>query len=147
MRYEYILIIPFILLLMIVPAYGYVKMVDIPKTIQVGSQFIIHGTSAPSNATRVNCTVAVNINGAGYQAANMSSTGTTWTLSNDGHAIKVGDNRVTARMECFQPDGNSTIPNFIRHHSDNITGFTNGSSSGANTTNNTGVPITDPLIN
>jgi hypothetical protein len=121
MNYSAILIAPLILLLIANPVYGFVKM-DLPKTLQVGSAVIIHGTSAPSNATRTNCTVAVNINNEGYQAANMSDSGTTWTYSSSFvHTIKLGDNRITAKFMCFSPT-NSTEPTFIHHHSENVTG-------------------------
>jgi hypothetical protein len=102
-------------------AFGYIE-TSVPASLSVGSAVNILGISRPSNATRTNCEVLVNINSGGYEKTTPGKPGdfTSWTFSS-GPIIKAGENKVTAKFECFAP-GNMTTPNFRFWHSFNVTG-------------------------
>jgi hypothetical protein len=106
------------------------------QQIAVRSSITVTGTSF-SNSTSPDCQVSVIVNGVKpYQKAVPTGTGmannySTWTYSVTPTAIKLGQNKITAKFSC----GN--IVNFTPHNSVNVTGVANPSTS----------PTTHVLVN
>jgi hypothetical protein len=103
------------------PIEGYIRMTA-PAHLAAGSAVHVNGTSTPSNATHTNCKIDIIINNQMYSAAKPTGKNgafTTWSFLS-GPVIKPGENRITAKYSCFAPT-NSALPNFIYHHSMNVT--------------------------
>lgn len=92
----------------------------------VNEPVIVNGTSAPSNNTRVGCTVSMNVNSAGYQPTKAMGAGgmndyTKWSTTTP--PMKPGVNELEAQFQCFKP-GTVGGVSFTHHLVHNVTSTT-----------------------
>ena len=100
----------------------HIKFPDNNATVQANQFLKVNGTSAPSNATRTNCTVALQVNQHGYKPVTPlgdNGTYTKWATTTQ-EMMKIGVNSIEGQIECFAP-GNTTAPNYIHHLVHNVT--------------------------
>jgi hypothetical protein len=124
-------------------AAAYLK-IDVPKTGDrtIAGQFLtVLGTSIPSNATRTHCTVLLKTNNDTYRPVTPTAKDGTFTnwKALTSMAILPGNNQVEAKFQCFAPNSNFTIPNFVHHLTHNFTG---GATLGGPAINTTTKPTT-----
>lgn len=103
-----------------------IKYPDQNLDVPAGTLIAVGGTSAPSNATHVNCNVAVQINQHGFVQASArgpKGTGdyTKWTAITTT-PTQLGLNQIEAQLLCF-PLGKVSTPNLIKHLVHNVTGL------------------------
>ena len=107
-------------------AAAYLK-IDVPKSGDrtIAGQFLtVIGTSIPSNVTRTHCIVMLKTNDDSYKPVTPlgpKGTQTDWK-GTTSMAILPGNNQVEAKFQCFPPNSNFTIPNFVHHLTHNFTG-------------------------
>jgi hypothetical protein len=90
------------------------------EKVRAGVPFTVIGTSAPSNATRTNCTVMLNTNHIGYQPVTPLGphhTYTNWTAQTP--ILTPGFNQVEGQLKCFSPSGHGVT--FLKHLVHNFT--------------------------
>jgi hypothetical protein len=103
-----------------------IKYPDQNLDVPAGTLIAVGGTSAPSNATHINCNVAVQINQHGFvQASPRGPKGagdyTKWTAITTT-PTQQGLNQIEAQLLCF-PSGKVSTPNLIKHLVHNVTGL------------------------
>jgi hypothetical protein len=103
-----------------------IKYPDQNLDVPAGTLIAVGGTSAPSNATHINCNVAVQINQHGFvQASPHGPKGagdyTKWTAITTT-PTQQGLNQIEAQLLCFPP-GKVSTPNLIKHLVHNVTGL------------------------
>lgn len=101
-----------------------IKYPDKNTVIPAGTLIAVSGTSAPSNTTRTNCNVGVQLNQNGFvQATPQGPKGagdyTKWTAITTS-PTKQGINEIEAQLLCFPP-GNLSTPNLTKHLVHNVT--------------------------
>jgi len=101
-----------------------IKYPDKSTVVPAGTLIAVSGTSAPSNTTRTNCNVGVQINQKGFvQATPQGPKGTgdytKWTVITTS-PTKQGVNEIEAQLLCFPP-GNLSTPNLTKHLVHNVT--------------------------
>jgi hypothetical protein len=127
---KYILL-PIVVLAILMPltanasGFLHIKFPDNNATVQANQFLKVNGTSAPSNATRTNCSVALQVNQHGYKPVTPLGAGgahdfTKWATTTQ-EMMKIGVNVIEGQIECFAP-GNTTAPNYIHHLVHNVTG-------------------------
>jgi hypothetical protein len=119
-------------------ASAYLK-IDTPKSGDrtIAGQFLtVIGTSIPSNATRTHCIVMLKTNDDSYKPVTPLGPKGTYTdwKGTTSMAILPGNNQVEAKFQCFAPNSNFTIPNFVHHLTHNFTGGATLSGPAINTT-------------
>ncbi|HMH11043.1 MAG TPA: hypothetical protein VK553_10055 [Candidatus Nitrosopolaris rasttigaisensis] len=102
-----------------------IKYPDKNPDVPAGSLIAVSGTSAPSNATHTNCSVAVQINQHGYIGASPQGPKgvvdyTKWTAISTSR-IQQGLNQIEAQLLCYPP-GIASTPNLMKHLVHNVTG-------------------------
>jgi hypothetical protein len=103
-----------------------IKYPDQNIAVPAGALIAVGGTSTPSNGTRTNCNVAVQINQHGFvQASPRGQKGagdyTKWTAITTT-PTQQGPNQIEAQLLCFPP-GKASTPNLIKHLVHNVTGL------------------------
>lgn len=101
-----------------------IKYPDKNTVVPAGTLIAVSGTSAPSNTTRTNCNVGVQLNQKGFvQATPQGPKGagdyTKWTAITTS-PTKQGINEIEAQLLCFPP-GNLSTPNLTKHLVHNVT--------------------------
>jgi len=101
-----------------------IKYPDKNTVLPAGTLIAVSGTSAPSNTTRTNCNVGVQINQKGFVQANPQGPKgagdyTKWTVITTS-PTKQGVNEIEAQLLCFPP-GNLSTPNLTKHLVHNVT--------------------------
>jgi len=92
---------------------------------KIGSTTIVTGTSVPSNTTRTHCTVTLQTNHGGYKPVTPLAKDGSYTNWRGvaSEVVKQGINQVEAKFQCFAPNSNMTMPNFVKHLTHNFTGI------------------------
>jgi hypothetical protein len=101
-----------------------IKYPDKNTVVPAGTFIAVSGTSAPSNTTRTNCNVGVQLNQNGFvratpQGPKGAADYTKWTAIT-ASPTKQGVNEIEAQLLCFPP-GNLSTPNLTKHLVHNVT--------------------------